>query len=228
MARILVAEDDAELVVLIRRWLELEGHGCDHVKDGREASLALETSVYELVILDLGLPESDGLEVLRKYRRTGGKTPVLILTGKGEIEDKLAGFRTGADDYLTKPFDGRELIARVSALLRRPADFHGEGLRTGPLELVPSLHAVKLDGKKIALVRREYALLQFFMRYPNQLFGPDRILDAVWSNKSEGSYEALTSCVKRLRKKLDRPDQPSLIKNVHGVGYGLFPEGEPD
>ncbi len=226
MAKILLAEDDVELVQVISRWLTNEGHICEHAKDGMEAKLNLERFTYELIILDLGLPEVEGLDVLASHRLKGGKTPVLILTGKSGINDKLAGFRSGADDYLTKPFDGRELTARVNALLRRPAELHSDTLKVGALELLPSVHAVSLNGKKIALVPREYALLQFFMRHPKQLFKADKLLDLVWKNDGDASYEALTSCVKRLRKKLVVGDEPSMIRTVHGVGYGLFPDGD--
>jgi DNA-binding response OmpR family regulator len=223
MAKILIVEDDIELAKVISRWLTNEGHLCEEVGDGLEATHRLERFTYELIILDWTLPEVAGIDVLNKHRKAGGKAPVLMLTGKGGIEDKLTGFRTGADDYLTKPFEGRELTARVEALLRRPADLHSARLSVGPLELLPSVHAVSLKGKKIPLVPREYALLQFLMRHPNQLFKPDKILDLVWKNDSEASYEALTTCIKRLRKKLDKENEPSLIRNVHGVGYGLFP-----
>lgn len=228
MAKILLAEDDIELAKAIVRWLTSEGHICEHVSDGSEATLRLEGFAYELIILDWGLPEIEGIEVLNRYRKSGGKTPVLMLTGKGAIEDKVTGFTQGADDYLTKPFEARELTARAGALLRRPANLHGEKLSVGALELLPSVHSVRLNGKRIALVPREYALLQFFMRHPNQLFKPDKLLDLVWKNESEASYEALTTCIKRLRKKLDQDKQASLIRNVHGVGYGFFPEGDND
>lgn len=226
MAKILLAEDDEVLAQAIARWLTNEGHICEHVNDGLEAVMRLETYTYELIILDWGLPKVEGIEVLSKHRKAGGKTPVLFLTGKGGIDDKLTGFQSGADDYLTKPFDGRELQARVSALLRRPHQMHGNALKAGTLELLPSVHSVRFKGKKIPLVPREYALLEFFMRHPKQLFKPDKLLDVVWKNDSEASYEALTTCIKRLRKKLDREGEPSIIKNVHGVGYGLFPEEE--
>ncbi|MFN8555334.1 MAG: response regulator transcription factor [Candidatus Obscuribacterales bacterium] len=224
MAKILLVEDDVELAQVIKRWLTNERHTCEHVDDGQQATLCLERFSYELIILDLGLPEVHGLEVLNQHRLKGGKTPVLILTGKSALDDKLTGFQAGADDYLTKPLDGRELTARVSALLRRPADLHSDNLTVGDLELIPSLHLVKRNGENIQLVPREYALLQFLMRYPNQLFKPDRLLDIVWANDADSSYEALTTCVKRLRKKLDRMNEPSVIRNVHGVGYGLFPD----
>jgi two-component system, OmpR family, manganese sensing response regulator len=224
MAKILLVEDDIELAQIISRWLKNEGHLCEHVADGGDAIDRLKAFAYELVILDWSLPDVQGIEVLNVHRQQGGRTPVLMLTGKTSIDDKIQGFDAGADDYLTKPFNGKELTARIRALLRRPPELQEEKLVVGDLELIPERHSVKRADKEISLVPREYALLSFLMKHPNQLFQPDKLLDMVWSSDTDSSYEALTTCIKRLRKKIDRENEPTVIKNVHSVGYGLFVE----
>lgn len=224
MAKILLVEDDVELAQIISRWLKNEGHLCEHVSNGADALARLKAYAYELVILDWNLPEVQGIEVLNQHRQHGGRTPVLLLTGKNSIDEKIQGFDAGADDYLTKPFNGKELTARIRALLRRPPELQEEKLVVGDLELIPERHSVKRADKEIALVPREYALLSFLMKHPNQLFQPDKLLDMVWSSDTDSSYEALTTCIKRLRKKIDRENEPTVIKNVHSVGYGLFVE----
>jgi DNA-binding response OmpR family regulator len=149
---------------------------------------------------------------------------VLFLTGRRELADKLEGLDAGADDYLTKPFDSRELKSRVRALLRRPTALVGDVLQVGPRELDPKDFKVTLSGQEIKLVPKEFALLEFLMRHPGELFGVDKLLDSVWPCQSDSTREALTTCIKRLRKKLDGDSESSYIRNVHGVGYGLFVE----
>ncbi len=222
MAKILVVEDDAEFAAVIEEWLSFDHHTVEVVPTGNEGLERLQIFEYELVILDLGLPGVSGMDILRSFRAQGAMTPVLILTGKRAMEDKLEGFETGADDFLTKPFHGKELSARVKALLRRPQAMLPTILKHGDIELDPDNFVVKRNGEEVRLLPKEFALLQFMMRNPKRLFVTDELLLRVWSSDSEATAEALTTCIKRLRQKLDLPGQPSVVRNVHGVGYGLF------
>lgn len=226
MARILIVEDDVDLASIISRWLSMEGHVLDMATDGAQAQHLLDTVEFELVILDRALPDAEGSDILRRYRARGHATPVLFLTGKRSIEEKVEGLESGADDYLTKPFHGKELMARVQALLRRPANLSVNHLAVGRLELIPERRSIKRDGEEISLVNREYSLLEFLLKHPEELFPAERLLNQVWSEDgAEGvGTEALSSCIKRLRKKLDVNDRESFIKNVYGVGYGIFPK----
>jgi len=222
MAKILFVEDDLILADVVANWLEKDNHICLHFGKGEEARVALRRETFDLIILDWSLPDVSGLALLSEFRGGGGKTPVIMLTGKRSVEEKLEGFDTGADDYLTKPFDGRELMARVRALLARPAQLNHGKMVIGDIELCPELHAAKRKGEVIKLAPREFDLLKFLMGRPNQLFSSERLLDMVWANAEDASPEALATCVRRLRSKLDRPGEESVIRNSHGVGYGFF------
>lgn len=222
MAKILVLEDDPEFAAIISEWLSFDHHTVELVATGTEGLERLQIFEYELVILDLGLPGIGGLEILRTFRAQGAMTPVLILTGKRAMENKIEGFETGADDYLTKPFHGKELSVRVTALLRRPQALLSKILTHGNLELDPDNFVVRRNSEEIHLLPKEFALLQFMMRNPKRIFVSDELLMRVWPSESEATVDALTTCIKRLRQKLDRAGEPSVIRNVHGVGYGLF------
>jgi len=206
---------------MIRDWLATEHHHVESSTDGKDALEKLEFYEFDLVILDLKLPGIEGIDILREFRARGGRTPVLILTGKDKLEDKEAGLDTGADDYLTKPFHMKELSARLRALLRRPDTYVGDLLKIGALEVNTATHQVKRDGKEIALLPKEFALLEFFMRHPNQVFSSDALLNRVWASSSDATIDALTTTIKRLRKKIDVEGQKSIIRTVHGVGYKL-------
>jgi two-component system, OmpR family, response regulator len=227
VAKILLVDDDRDLANVILRWLVKEGHDCEHAACGLDATQFLQCNSFDLIILDWSLPDIEGVEVLRKYRAAGAGTPVIMLTGRSAITDKLQGFDCGADDYLTKPFHAKELMARVRALLARPQQLQDKHLVVGVLELLPEVHAVKRGEEKIQLVPREFNLLKYLMAHPNQLISADKLLDLLWPGDDSSTPEALMTCVSRLRKKVERPNEPSLIRNVHGVGYGLFtdPQG---
>ena len=223
MAKVLLVEDDPQVASSVEEWLVLERHEVDCVADGKEGLDRLKFYEYDLAVLDYGLPGLSGVNVCLEYRRQGGKIPIIMLTGRGMIEDKEAGLNAGADDYLTKPFDLRELSARIRALLRRPAGLSGpqDVLQVGDLLLDIKSAKVKRQDEEIALVPRELALLEFLMRRPDQYFTQEVLLNRVWSSESMASPEALRQCVKRLRKKIDRPGEESLIANIHGLGYKL-------
>lgn len=221
MTKILVVEDDKTLATTVSDWLKYEHYLVEVVPSGQAALDRLGTSQYDVIVLDLALPGIGGIEVLRQYRARGGATPVLILTGKGELDEKEQGFEAGADDYLTKPCHLRELSARVKALLRRPKLVVGNTLKAGELELDPNAFKVMRNGVEVQLARMEFALLEFLMRHPGQVFSPEALLERVWQSESERSPESIRTLIKKLRKKIDAPDGESHIENVHGVGYRL-------
>lgn len=221
MAKILLVEDDKDLCGRIQEWLCFERHSLEFVHDGAEAKERLKFYNYELVILDWDLPQLSGLEVCQDFRKQGGMTPILMLTGKEEIAAKEAGLDAGADDYLTKPFHLKELSARLRALLRRPSFVNTTLLTAGCLVLDPAKHQVSVNGKELSLLPKEYALLEFFMRHPTEIFSPEALLSRVWSSESEATADTIYTYMKTLRKKLKAfPGTPS-IKTRHGIGYQL-------
>jgi DNA-binding response OmpR family regulator len=221
MAKILLVEDDTGLCRMVKDWLTLEHHNLEIANDGKDGLEKLRFYKYDLVILDWTLPEMTGIEVLKEIRRLGLSTPVIMLTGRNTVPDKEVGFDAGADDYLTKPFHMKELSARLRALLRRPAAMVDEVLDFGDLRVDRGTYKVTKGGAEVKLLPTEYALLEFLMRHPNQVFTQEALLNRVWSSESDATANALTTCIKRLRKKIDSQDQESIIKTVYGVGYKL-------
>lgn len=221
MAKILIVEDDVSLQRMINDWLALEHYKLEMTGDGKDAIEMLKVYQYDVIILDWQLPGMSGIEVIREFRSRGGKTPCLMLTGKSAIPDKEEGFDSGVDDYLTKPFHMKELSARLRALLRRPNTLVTEVLQVGGLKMDRRTHVVLLVDKEVDLKPTEYSLLEFLMRHPGQVFGPEALLDRVWSSQSDATVDALTTCIKRLRKKITIEGQESIIKTIYGVGYKL-------
>lgn len=221
MAKVLVIEDDVSLAKMISDWLSLEHHNTELVHDGTDAAARLKVYDYDLIVLDWELPGVMGVDILKEFRARGGLTPVLMLTGRGTIDDKEKGFDCGADDYLTKPFHAKELTARLRALLRRPEGYLGETLKVGDISLDRANFRVARGDEEIRLLPKEFALLEFLMRNQNRVFAPEALLNRVWVTESEATVDALTTCVKRLRKKIDVEGKPSIIRTVHGVGYKL-------
>jgi two-component system, OmpR family, manganese sensing response regulator len=221
MAKIFLVEDDLEISENVRDWLQnCDNHIVELAENGRDALEHLRFYSYDLIILDWDLPALTGLDLCQEFRKRGGNTPILFLTGKREMINKEAGFDAGADDYLTKPFNVRELGLRVRALLRRPPSvFKGTVLEARHLQLDPGAALVTANGESVKLNAKEYALLEFFMRHPGQLFSAEALLDRVWKSSSESTTEAITTCIKRLRKKLDVEGEPSIITTLHGQGY---------
>lgn len=221
MAKILVVDDDKGLLRMIRDWLMFEHHLVETSDSGSAALDRLGLGEYDAIVLDWDLPEMSGIEVMKEFRARGGTTPILMLTGKGSIRDKEEGFSYGADDYLTKPFDMKELALRVRALIRRSGGSPGDIVKFREIVLESANHRVFLSGTEVHLQPSEFCLLEFLMRYPNQVFSAEVLLSRVWSSDSDASIDAVSTCIKRLRKKLDVDRQPSIIRTVHGVGYGL-------
>jgi len=219
MARILLVEDDQELCIVTRDWLSHQGHVVDVVHTATDGEEYLKSYEYELVILDWTLPDGSGIELLRKLRGKGHSMPVLILTGKKEMHEKEEGFDSGADDYLTKPFDMKELSARLRAILRRPPNIVQEMLKAGDITLDPVTHKVTKAGAEIKLYRREFTLLEFLIRNKDQVFSPDALIDRLWAADKTVGPETIRTSIKRIREQLDEDGKPSLIENVRGVGY---------
>ncbi len=224
MAKILIVEDDLGLTRMVREWLTFEHHLVETSNDGQDGLEKLRSFEYDVVVLDWDLPLLSGLEVCREFRSRGGSTPILMLTGKDGITDKESGFGAGADDYLTKPFHMKELSMRLKALLRRAAPFTGDKLKAGNLELDVQSHKVTRDGDELQLLPKEFSLLEFLMRHPGQVFSAEALLNRVWASEADTSVDAVSTCIKRLRKKIDVEGKRSLVRTIHGIGYKLDPE----
>lgn len=218
MPKILVAEDETELRKSVLDCLLAQNYLVDEASDGQEALDLLAVNDYDVLILDWNMPAYTGPEVCRKYRSSGGKAAVIMLTGKRSVDDKEQGLDAGADDYLTKPVHHRELLAQVRASLRRTSNY-SDVLTAGYLTLDPSKHVVTKDGQEIDLLPKEFALLEFFMRHPGTVFSPEALLERVWPSDSETSPDMIRKYVSRLREKIDKPDEKSLVRTMHGVGY---------
>jgi DNA-binding response OmpR family regulator len=220
MAKILYVEDDADLAERVTQWLvEVEKHLIEHVDTAAAALERMEYFKYELIILDVGLPDMSGLEVLKQFRKKGGVTPVLVLTGQDKVNQKIEGLDAGADDYLTKPFHVQELTARLRSLLRRPREFTGDQISVGDVEIDTGSRGVMVHGQAVTLKPREFVLLEFLMRHQNKVISPDEILQNVWSSDSDATSETIYTHVKNLRKKLASHGADSFIRTVHGAGY---------
>lgn len=220
MAKILLVEDDSGISATVKDWLEKEFHMIEHTADGRDGLDMLRHYQFDLVILDWNLPGMTGVEICREYRQRGGVIPVIMLTGKADINDKVQGLECGADDYLTKPFDLKELSARVKALLRRPTNVTGNQLQAKDLVLDIAARRLTKAGVEVQVGPKEFALMELFMKHPNQVLSTNAILDRVWPSESDATSDSLRTYIKRLRKKIDDgPAESSLIKNLPGQGY---------
>jgi DNA-binding response OmpR family regulator len=223
--RILVVEDEKKVLSFIKRGLEEEKYVVDSAMDGEEGlKMALEKP-FDLIVLDWMLPKKDGLTMVKELRAKKTMTPVLMLTAKDSVEDIVAGLDSGSDDYLTKPFAFAELLARVRALLRRIELDRGAEIRFADLRLDPVTHKVWRKDKEIGLTAKEYGLLEYFMRNPNQVVTRTMIADHVWDYTFDSFTNIIDVYVNYLRKKIDRGADKKLIHTVRGVGY-IFKEEE--
>ena len=226
MAKILIVEDDDAVSDIIGDFCKRDRHTVDIVPSGIEAVDRLKTYYYDLVILDWQLPDLSGVEVCKAYRDSSGTAAILMLTGRNTILDKEAGFGAGADDYLTKPFDLRELSLRINAMLRRPRTYTPRVLKFAHVKLDPGTHEVTSNGVKIDLLPKEFALLELFLRHPTQVFSLDALIDRVWSSDTEVTQESVRTCLHRVRRKIEQPGCPNILATVYGVGYKLEAPGE--
>jgi len=218
--RILVVDDDPEIVSFLKRGLTYEGYTVDTAGDGAEALAKARDAEPDLVILDIMMPGMDGLEVSKRLRQAS-KLPILMLTAKGTVADRIKGLDSGADDYLVKPFSFDELLARIRALLRRSQPTEGEVLRFMDLSLDPSTREVKRGNDVIHLTAQEFDLLELFLRHPRQVLRRDMIYEKVWGYDFGGESNVIEVYMRYLRSKLEAGGQPKLIHTVRGVGYVL-------
>src|SRR5829696_7930669 len=223
--KILVVDDERAVRESLCRALELEGYEIELAADGREALDRLEGDPEpDAMILDVLMPGVDGLEVCRRLRGTGSKLPILMLTARTQVEDRVEGLDAGADDYLTKPFALEELLARVRALLRRTGDGGGETLRFADLELDAGTREVRRDGERIDLTRTEFSLLELFLLNPRQVLTRSLIFERVWGYDFGFASNSLDVYIGYLRRKTEAGGRPRLIHTVRGVGYALREE----
>lgn len=213
--RLLLVEDDPMIGDSVRKGLRQDGFTVDWVQDGRAGELALDEKVHDLLLLDLGLPGKEGLEVLKSIRRKGNRIPVLILTARDAVPDRVAGLNAGADDYLIKPFDLEELSARIRALLRRQAGRAEEVIRHGELTLVPATHEASFGGQPLSLSAREFALLEALLERPGVVLSIPQMEEKIYGWDDEVGSNTIEVYIHSLRKKLGA----GFIKNVRGVGY---------
>ena len=216
--RILIVDDDPEIISFVRTGLVYEGYTVDTAANGAEALACAREQAPDLVVLDVMMPGLSGLDVAGRLRQAGN-VPILMLTAKGTTADKVAGFESGADDYLVKPFDFEELLARIKALLRRNQPPDSEVLRYSDLELNTSTREVTRAGRDISLTPQEFDLLALFMRNPRQVLKRDLIYERVWGYDFEGESNVIEVYVRYLRNKLEAGGGPRLIHTIRGVGY---------
>jgi len=222
--RLLVVEDEKKVASFIKQGLEEEGYAVDVALNGEEGlGMALD-QVHDLIILDISLPKMDGFQVLKNLRKQKVNTPVLLLTVRATIEDKVLGLDAGADDYLTKPFAFQELVARVRALLRRRAEAEPALLQIGELILDPARRMVSRGGEKIDLTSKEFALLEYFLRNPGRVLTRTMIIEHVWNYDFDTMTNIIDVYVNYLRRKIESGHGAKLIHTVRGVGYVLKEE----
>jgi DNA-binding response OmpR family regulator len=222
MAKILVLEDDPEISEAVTEKLQENLHIVDAVGTGDEAMDYVFRFAYDLALLDINVPGPSGLEVLKYIRNQSPPTKVILLTSLSSVEDKLTGFERGADDYLPKPFDMRELLARISAVVKRPAEVVDNLISNGDVTLNRNTYEVYKRGELVKVQPKDFALLEFLMRHPKETFSVEGLLDRVWAADSNASVEGLRVSISRLRKALDDPGtENSVILSINRVGYRI-------
>lgn len=219
--RILIAEDEVEIAKALKVVLERSRYTVDIVHNGRDALDYSLMGNYDTIVLDIMMPEMDGLSVLRRIRQQGLATPVLFLTAKGEVEDRVAGLNAGADDYLPKPFAGTEFVARVRALTRRNGTYAPMELCLGKTVLDCNKYELTKDGSAIRLNNKEYQLMELFMRNPCHVFSSEHLMEKVWGLDTEAEIDVVWTYIGFLRKKLKQLDADVEIRTVRGAGYML-------
>ena len=222
--RILLIEDEPKVSSLVKRGLIAERYAVDITADGREGLEYTEAYPYDLIVLDLMLPGLSGVEVLQRVRRINQYVPILVLTARDSVDDKVKVFELGADDYLTKPFAFAELLVRVKALLRRGPVNRSSTLRIGDLELDRLTQQVKRKGKRVDLTAKEYSLLEYLMQNPDRVLSRNMIIEHVWDQSFDGITNIVDVYVRHLRSKIDEGTDHKLIRTVRGTGYMIRSE----
>jgi two-component system copper resistance phosphate regulon response regulator CusR len=224
--RILIAEDDKQVAGFLKKGLKEEQYAVDVCYDGEEALFQAQVNDYDLIILDVMLPKKNGYAVCKEIREEGNLTPILMLTVRDQLEDKVRGLQEGADDYLTKPFAFEELLARIKALLRRTQDYKTKTLKVGDLELDPVSRKVSRAGKSITLTGKEYALLEYLMRNKGRIITQAMIIDHVWDMNYDGLSNVVNVYINHLREKIDKEFSRKYIHTLRGSGYKIDEEIE--
>ncbi len=220
--RVLLVEDEPAAAGILAKGLREQAYAVDVARDGEDASFRLATTDYDVVVLDVVLPRKDGLAVARELREAGSAVPILMLTARDAVHARVAGLDSGADDYLTKPFDFAELLARLRALIRRGTRAPlGQQIAVGPLQLDTTSRTVTKTGRRLSLTTREYALLEFLARRVDHVVGRAEIAEHVWDDHYDPLSNVIDVYVQRLRRKIDDPDGPSMIATRRGEGYAL-------
>ena len=219
--RLLLAEDEEDLAEALGVFFEKNHFSVDIVHDGRAAREYAESSAYDAIILDVMMPRMDGFTALRRMRERGDKTPIMMLTARGETRDRIEGFDSGADDYLPKPFDPDELLARVRAMLRRSEAYRPSVLTFGALTLDPGSGELSCGKESIRLSGREYQLMELFLRSPGMLFSAERLMEKIWGWDSEAEINVIWVNISNLRKKLKSIGSHAQINASRGIGYLL-------
>ena len=222
--RILVAEDEIDLAEALKMMLEMQKYSVEMVHDGEDALFYAESTPYDLILLDVMMPKKNGIEVVRELRSNGIHTPVLMLTAKSQLEDKVTGLEEGADDYLTKPFEGAELLARVKSLPRRPNVFVASVMALGNVELNRDTFTMMTSKGQVLLNNKEFQLMEYFMMNSNQMLSTDLIMEKVWGLDSEAEINVVWVNISSLRKKLATIEADVTIKSARGLGYQLVVE----
>src|SRR3989338_8569069 len=217
--RVLLVKDEHRLSSVLKKGLEEDGFAVDAAFDGEEGLFLAQSEDYDLILLDIMLPKMDGIEVCRRLRGQNIKTPVLMLTAKSQVEDKVAGLDSGADDYLTKPFAFLELRSRIQALLRRSRQEASPLLTLSNLQLDPIRHQTVRAGRKVELTPKEFAVLEFLLRHKNEVVTRTMITEHVWDYNFEGMSNVVDVFVAAIRRKIDKNSAVKLIHTIHGVGY---------
>lgn len=223
MAKILLVDDDNELTSIVSETLAKDGHLSEICRTKFEAVETLANSSFDLLVLDVGLPDGSGFDICRDYRARGGACPIIMLTGKSDIRDKEHGLDIGADDYVTKPFSVRELSARIRAVLRRPANYTGTYIESSGIKLDTANRKAFKNNILIRLQPLDYSLLEYLMKHPNQVLSQENILARVWESYTESGVEALRAAIKRIRKEIDDESRDSYIETIYKVGYAFRP-----
>lgn len=219
--RLLIIEDETKLATALKRALELNTYAVDLTTNGIDGYDLAETGDYDLILLDVMLPGMTGIDICTQLRTNQIHTPILMLTAKGQLQDKLTGLDSGADDYLIKPFAMEELFSRIRALLRRSSNSTQPILTAGPLSLNPQTFTVHRDKSPITLSTKEFALLEYLMRHPNQTLTKQQLVDHVWDYDSDILPNTVEVHIKNLRDKIDKPFNHPLIKTIRGFGYQI-------